>query len=466
MSFLDEVYSRMPVTVQNLMLTAKGWQFNYERYGGGLADRLQELQRVEAMSRSEAAAMQTALLREFVDTAARTSKVHAEAFSSAGVTADHISGLEDLRRLPVLEKETLRARTAELRSSQANGYIVPIHTSGTTGTPISAGFTLDDQRMRMAIWERVHNWFGVTRQDRSVRFSGRTLFPGADSNRIFWRYNHAASQMLMSSYHLASQNLDECLDAISRYQPALIDGYPSSLYILARHAIATGNNSIRPKLAMTTAETLEDFQRETIAEAFGCPVKNQYGSSEGAPIACEDEDGQLAVFPSSGIIEIVKPGTAEPVKDGEEGEMLVTCFLTHAYPLIRYRIGDTAVLDGHTARRPGFQRLARIAGRQEDYVVSPERGPVGRLDPVFKKSPSSIVETQIVQTAPGTLEVRYVPDPATFKDEDINVVRKELELRVGNMDIRFVRHDGSLPRGANGKLRAVVGLRPGQPGAG
>jgi phenylacetate-CoA ligase len=461
MSFIESLYEKSPVTVQNLLISLKGWQFNRERFSGGLENKLNLLAGHEAMSRDEAASLQVELLRDFVAHATSTSSVYAAAFAKAKVGSDQINKLEDLRRLPVLEKEVLRSRTQELKSSSATGYLVPIHTSGTTGTPITAGFTLQDTRMRMAMWERVHNWYGVSRNDRSVRFSGRTLFPNADHNRIFWRHNHAANQMLMSSYHLASQNLDEYLDAIERFQPALIDGYPSSLYVLARHALASGNKAIRPKLAMTTAETLEDFQRETISEAFGCPVKNQYGSSEGAPIACEDEAGQIALFPCSGIIEIVKPGSDEPVKDGEEGEMLVTCFHTHAYPLIRYRIGDTGILDGYTRLRPGFRCLARISGRQEDYVVSPERGPVGRLDPVFKKSPSSIVETQIVQTAPDTLQVRYVPDPATFRDGDISVVRKELQLRVGNMKIDFVAHEGALPRGANGKLRAVVGL-PGQ----
>lgn len=130
--------------------------------------------------------------------------------------------------------------------------------------------------------------------------------------------NHASRQMFMSSYHMTAQHLDRYLDRIQSYEPELIDGYPSSIYLLARHALLRRKWTIRPKLVMTTAETLEDFQREVICEAFQCPVKTQYGSSEGAPLACEDEDGEIAVLPQTGIIEIVKPGTAETCCAGRD----------------------------------------------------------------------------------------------------------------------------------------------------
>jgi phenylacetate-CoA ligase len=167
-------------------------------------------------------------------------------------------------------------------------------------------------------------------------------------------------------------------------------------------------------------------------------------------------DREIAIFPQTGIIEIVKPGTDLRAKPGELGEMLVTCFNTHAYPLIRYRIGDTASLGSYTRRRPGFQCLTQLTGRQEDYIESPERGPVGRLDPVFKKSPPSIIECQIVQVAPDILELHYVPDKAAFKMEHLTVVADEIYLRCGKMELRYIAHEHMLPRSSNGKLRAVI----------
>ncbi len=63
-----------------------------------------------------------------------------------------------------------------------------------------------------------------------------------------------------------------------------------------------------------------------------------------------------------------------------------------------------------------------------------------------------------MQSAPNVLELHYVPDALTFKPEHLSVVEEEIRLRCGNMDIRHVAHAGNLPRSANGKLRAVVGM--------
>lgn len=460
MSFQEAIYERIPVWAQNLMLSAKGTQFAWERYGGSFSAHLARIKQTERLGQSESKAMQASLLRKFVAHAAQTSPYYAETFKVAGLNLDSISSLEDIRRVPVLEKATLRTETDRIRSTTAgSGYVIPMHTSGTTGTPMSVAYSLDDIRQKFAYWEASHNWFGVTKRHRNVRFSGRTLYPNAEKNNIFWRHNLAVNQMLMSSYHLHEANLDSYVETLARYRPDLIDGYPSAIYLIARRFAGLAERPFSPRLVMTTAETLESFQRETIAEAFGCPVRNQYSSSEGAPFAAEDEEGEFALFPSSGILEVVKPGTDEPVRPGEHGDLLVTSFITHAYPLIRYRIGDTAAMDGYTNRRPGFPRILEIQGRQEDYIVSPDRGPVGRLDPVFKKLPPSILESQIVQTRADTVELRYVPDLTRFSESDIELVRKELKARLGNMSIQLVCYENLLPRGKNGKLRAVIGLR-------
>jgi phenylacetate-CoA ligase len=453
MSLIERIYRNSPIFAQDAMVSLQGWRLKRDRTGGPLFKGLVDQHaRFELMTRSDIDAYQLGKLADFIQHAKATSPYYSRAIPKNL----KIESLDDVRRLPVLEKNTLRKETDAIKSNAVVGPLVEAHTSGTTGTPITVKFTQDDFRFRMSAWERMWNWYGVNQNSRKIRFSGRTLFPKAESNNVFWRMNYPGRQMFMSSYHMAPANLDVYLDRIAEYAPEIIDGYPSSIYLIARHALLHGKWKIRPKLVMTTAETLEDFQRDAIAEAFRCPVKTQYGSSEGAPLACEDEDGEIAIFPQSGLIEIVKPGTDELVKPGDVGEMLVTCFNTHAYPLIRYRIGDSAAIASHTKRRPGFQRLTRLTGRQEDYIISPERGPVGRLDPVFKKSPPSIIECQIVQIAANVLELHYVPDIVTFRMEHLTVVADEINARCGNMELRYVKHDHMLPRSANGKLRAVI----------
>jgi len=463
---LENAYPSLPIALQNLLIGGQGWLFRRQRFTGGFHRLLAEASDRATWSADRLTAWQVREARDFLIHAGATSPYWMESFAEAGFDPAGFSTPEDIRRIPVLEKEDLRRHTDRIASTTATaGRLIGVHTSGTTGKPISVAFTWPDMQARMAYLHRMLGLFGIAPLARSVRFSGRTLFPDAARNRVFWRMNRPMNQMLMSSYDLHPDNLQAYVDQIARYQPEMIDGYPSSIYVLARFINAQGQSGrIRPRAVMTTAETLEDYQRTEIAEAFGgAPVINQYASSEGAPFITQDTRGAMVVNTDTGLFEFVRPGTDIPALPGEVAEMLLTSFTTHAYPLIRYRIGDTVKLPAKPRLSSDWQMpvVEQLLGRQEDILYTPERGFVGRLDPVFKKSPSTIIESQIVQTAPMAITLRVVPDPAAgYHPDQLQGVMDELRLRLGQVEIT-IDEVTSLPRGASGKLRAVIGL-PGQ----
>jgi phenylacetate-CoA ligase len=380
-------------------------------------------------------------------------------FTEGKIGRSDLATLEDLRSVPFLEKEDLRIHGEELRTPEAdrrNAYRV--QTSGTTGTPIAVTFTPDDVQERYAILYRMYGTLGVGTESRTIRFSGRTAFPDADRNRRFWRVNRAGRQMIMSSYHLSARNIADYVRAIESFRPEMIDGYPSAIYALSRLIEESGKPlAWKPKAVVTTAETLEQFQAEAISQTFGgCPVLSQYASSEGAPFITENGAGEHVLNIDTGVFEILDPKSGEPLKGAGVGELVVTSFTTHAYPLIRYKIGDLVEVeeDGRAVNWP-MPKVARVLGRQEDIVFTSFRGFVGRLDPVFKKCPTTIVASQIVQQADDDFIIRIVPDKARFTWDDLRGLEEELRQRVGPVSVR-IEICNELPRGANGKLRAVV----------
>jgi phenylacetate-CoA ligase len=459
----EAIYPSLPISLQNILISGQGWQFKRQRFTGKFSSLLSQAIDRTGWSEDQLNEWQVKAAREFLTHAHDTSPYWREQFTAASFDPTTFRNLDDIRQIPVLEKNELRSRAGEIASTTArNKKLLPAHTSGTTGTPISVAFTEGDMRARMAYLYRMLALFEISPLSRSTRFSGRTLFPDAARTQIFWRFNRPMSQMLMSSYDLHPDNMSAYIEQLLRYKPELIDGYPSSIYVLARSINLCGKSGIiRPRAIMTTAETLEEYQRVEISEAFGgAPVINQYASSEGAPFITQDTNGDLVINTDTGIFEFVRPGTNEPAKLGEIAEMLLTSFTTHAYPLIRYRIGDTVMLP-EKPRLSGDWNMPvveRLLGRQEDILFTPERGYVGRLDPVFKKSPSTIIESQIVQTAPMAITLRVVPDlNAGYRPEQLSGVMEELRLRLGQVSIT-VEEAKSLPRGASGKLRAVIGL--------
>jgi phenylacetate-CoA ligase len=460
---VDRIYANLPRMLQNAAISIQGGIFRYKRFGGDFSRRLATAIAVAEAPRHVLEDRQIEQLREFVSHAAVNSPYYRNSFAKAGVVPEDILALDSLSGFPVLEKADLRERTEEIRAENIpKKTLSMVHTSGTSGTPITVGYTADDRRQRFAYLYRMFHHHGIPPFARSVRFSGRALFPKAERTNIVWRMNWSMNQMLMSSYHLHPDRMHHYANRLHQFQPDLIDGYPSSIFVLARYLNETDQAGwIQPKLVMTTAETLEDYQREEIMRAFGgCRVINQYASSEGAPFITEDEYGDLVVNIDTGVFEFVRPGTTEPANNGELAEMLVTSFTTHAYPLIRYRIGDTVLLPKEPRLAQSWQMpvVERIMGRQEDILFTPFRGYSGSLNKVFADAPSSIVESQIVQVAPTEIVFRVVPDKTrSFKYSDLDLSVAELRARLGEVTVRIELHD-SLPRGKNGKLRAVVGL--------
>jgi hypothetical protein len=80
------------------------------------------------------------------------------------------------------------------------------------------------------------------------------------------------------------------------------------------------------------------------------------------------------------------------------------------------------------------------------------------MDPAFKKCPSSIIEAQIVQVTETKFALRIVPDKDRYQPADADLVIEEMRSRLGPVEVE-VQSFEQLPRGPNGKLRAVIGLK-------
>jgi phenylacetate-CoA ligase len=191
-------------------------------------------------------------------------------------------------------------------------------------------------------------------------------------------------------------------------------------------------------------------------------VYDQYGQTEMQSFWFECEHGRMHAHPLFGVTEILRDD-GRPAPPGETGDVVLTGLINDTMPLVRYRVGDRAAWSAELACPCGRNMpvIERIDGRSDDYVYSRERGWVGRMDPALK-GVKGIFECQFFQETAGELEVRYVPLPA-LTSLDLLRLRENLESRLGPaMELRF-REMKSIPRGPNGKFRAVVSKVARQP---
>jgi phenylacetate-CoA ligase len=155
------------------------------------------------------------------------------------------------------------------------------------------------------------------------------------------------------------------VQAMAALRPDTYVGTPSFLKLILEKATETGADVSCLAHALVSAEALPESLRKWFAE-HGVPhVCQTYASADAGNIAYETRSGGTLnpgmVLDEEVILEIVRPGTGEPVPPGEVGEVVLTVF-NPDYPLIRFATGDLSALLADAAPSPCGRTNARIRG--------------------------------------------------------------------------------------------------------
>ena len=159
-------------------------------------------------------------------------------------------------------------------------------------------------------------------------------------------------------------NTEQQLDAIAHYKPSGYVGTPDFLKILLDTAEKTGKDASSIKRALVSGAALPASLREELGKR-GVAVLQCYATAELGVIAYESEAKEGMIVNETVIVEIVRPGTGDPVPEGEVGEVVVTTF-NPDYPMIRLATGDlSALLPGHSPCGRTNMRIKGWMGRAD-----------------------------------------------------------------------------------------------------
>ena len=149
---------------------------------------------------------------------------------------------EYLENWPILEKEPLRANPQAFVAEDCHTQrMIPYHTSGTSGKPLTLWRSPATERAYYALFEaRNRRWHGVSYHDRWAMLGGQLVTPAWRRQPPFWVWNFGLHQLYMSSYHLAPDLIPYYLDAMVRYRVKYLWGYTS---VLIRSGL--GNNALK-----------------------------------------------------------------------------------------------------------------------------------------------------------------------------------------------------------------------------
>ena len=450
------LYHHLPSPVRSVPASVRGFHLRSWRYGPETEGLVAESIEREHWSPEQWKRWQEDRLCFILQRAATKVPYYREEWAKRRRRGDRASW-DYLENWPVLGKEVLRDNPRAFVADDCDvRRMFYTHTSGTTGKSLDVWWSRDTMRNYYAMFEaRTRRWYGVTRHDRWAILGGQLITPVRQSRPPFWVWNAALNQLYMSAYHLAPKFIPYYLDAVVRYRVKYLWGYSSALYALAQESLRLGRRDIRMSVTITNAEPVFEYQRQTIAEAFQCPVRETYGMTELVAAASECEKSELHLWPEVGWVEVADADrSAVP---GNPGDLIATTLINADMPLIRYKVGDRGRLPVAGTRRCACGRtmpvLAAVEGRIDDTLYTQDGRRIGRLDPIFKER-LPIREAQIIQEALDRIRVRYVP-AVDFTPQAGRSVIERLQARRGDVKV-ILEPVNEMPRGANGKFRAVI----------
>ncbi|MEI8302500.1 MAG: AMP-binding protein [Burkholderiales bacterium] len=270
----------------------------------------------------------------------------------AGVDAAAVASRKALAALPVLRKSELK----DLQQAEPPfGGLTTLPPGRMGHLYLSPGPIFDPEGARPDPWRSARAlWAAGMRPGHVLQNCfGYHLTPGA------WMVDLAARHIGCAVIPAGTGQTEQQLEVIRALRPDAYVGTPSFLRIIIEKALETGADIGNLKRALVGAEALPPSLRAWFLAQGLQTVLQWYGTADVGLIAYESEALEGMILEEDLILEIVRPGTGEPLPDGEVGEVVVTSF-NPDYPMIRFGTGDlSAVLPG---RSPCGRSNVRIRG--------------------------------------------------------------------------------------------------------
>lgn len=449
MSRLEKLYDRSPIWFQNIMTTISGYQRNRSRYGKAYWLERKFLKDFDTWSLSDKLEYQRKTLVQFVNHAYRNSPFYHQLYTGLDISA--FNSVEDLKKLPPVDKETLR-KNIDRVLALPNKDLVEGHTGGTTGKSLVVRNSREDNMKRMAMLDHFKARVGFEhRKMKRATFNGKHIVPPQQKKKVFWRYNAACKQMIYSPFFLIEENMGHYVDSLNRFKPQAIDGFFTSILDLSgyieRHNIRL---TFQPIAIFPTSETLTDVGRAQLERVFSCKVYDQYASGEGAPFVTECTHQRLHIELASGVFEHYHQ---------DSDEILVTSFTTHGMPLIRYRIGDAMKFsDNICSCGIASPLVEEIQGRRLDFLYTAEGVKISAVNVAnsFKNIPNALIRAQLIQEKMNHVTVLLEVDKKLYKPEYDDQLRQEFLHKFGQNTKFTIRHVDEIPRESSGKFRMII----------
>jgi phenylacetate-CoA ligase len=288
-----------------------------------------------------------------------------------GIEPDDVTSREALARLPVMRKSDLK----RLQQSRPPLGGLSLNDDMPAGRVfMSPGPIFEPEGLAEDWWRSARALYaaGFRKGDLVHNTFAYHLTPGG------WILDAGARALGCTVIPAGPGNTEQQLEAIAHLKPNAYVGVPDYLKILLDKAEAAGRPVTSFKRALVSGGALFPSLRQEYRER-GIRTYQVYATADAGIIAYESQSLEGMIIDEGVIVEIVRPGTGDPVPAGEVGEVVVTSFNRY-YPMIRLATGDlSAVLEGQSpcgrtnTRIKGWMGRADQTTKVKGMFVHPEQ---------------------------------------------------------------------------------------------
>jgi phenylacetate-CoA ligase len=381
-------------------------------------------------------------------------------YRSAGIKPGEIRKREDLSKLPILRKDEIRNNPSEMISREYNvEKLKRLSTSGSTGRPLHLFVSQAESEFRKARHVRANSSCGQKPFDLWANITAPHHFSEATTLQRALRFYTPRPISVFQS--VSSQ-----ISILEKWRPDVLDGYSSSLAILAKEVRDRSVKSIRPKFVTGSAELIDDLSRNLVEESFDAPFYDQYSSVELERMSWHCPAKQGYHIDADALIMQFLGKSGEEVSMGERGEIVCTSLFNEAMPLIRYAIGDVgAESDELCVCGRTLPLMKVVEGRKDSLLLFPDgRTITPRTFTIAMnmfKFYRYIDQFRLIQKKLDLFEVEVkvkddYPNVSSVRDELLSHL--QTTLNVDESMTWRVNVVEDIPLDKNGKLMAVVSL--------
>lgn len=286
-------------------------------------------------------------------------------------------------------------------------------------------------------FKRNEEWDSFIRAAQLRGYSWHGVNPW-DFNIYFWGYNSSPLKKLklrildrlVNRYRIFDYDESSLKNLINRgKQVSYIEGYSSMIYEMAKLLPDSQDTFKNLKLVKGTSEKIFPHYKSAVKQAFGIPLRSEYGAAEAGIIAFECPEGNMHVV-EEGVL----------VETNSNGEIIITNLVSKSFPIIRYKLGDAVEMEKDDYKCPcgrSHRIIKEVTGRVGKNIVGQTKVfPSLTLYYIFKNiyfERNKSIDYQAIQEKAGELEINTLYELSSAEkqwilDQSFKYYKEEIKI--------------------------------------